>query len=323
VPPRYDGDPPFVRMTSSSLPSAELPRAHDLGAYGLLILACLAWTGNVILVRAVHDFAPPFAVSFWRCVLTILVLLPFVWRPFRAQWPTIRAAWRLILAFAVLQFVTGQALLYLALDTTTAVNAGLLNATQPAITVIVAWFLIRERLSRWQVGGIAVALAGVVVIVLQGEFATLSTLAFVIGDLWVELALLSWSLYSIVLKRSALALGPFVLLWASCVPAGLMLFPLWLVEMAWAGRTMAFTWETTGIVAYVGFFGTIVGMAAWNEGNLKIGPSRAASFLYLIPVFTVVLAVVILGEAFEVYHLVGMVLVFGGVAIANRTRRAG
>jgi drug/metabolite transporter (DMT)-like permease len=310
-------------MTSSSLSSAGLPRAHDLAAYALLIAAGLAWSGNVIVVRAVHDFAPPFAVSFWRCVLTILVLLPFVWRPFRAQWPTVRAAWRLILAFGVLQFVTGQALLYLALDTTTAVNAGLLNVTQPAITAIVAWFVIRDRLSRWQIGGIAAALVGVVVIVLRGELATLSTLSFVIGDLWVELALLSWSLYSIILKRSALKLGPFVLLWASCVPAGFLLFPLWLIEMAWAGRTMALTWETTGIVAYVGFFGTIVGMAAWNEGNLKIGPSRAASFLYLIPVFTVVLAVIVLGEAFEVYHLIGMVLVFGGVALANRLRPGG
>ena len=286
-----------------------------------LVIAALAWSGNTIVVRAVHEFAPPFAISFWRCLLTIVVLSPFIWKKLAEQRAIVLGHWKLICLFALLQFVIGQAFMYLALQTTTAVNAGLLNATQPAMSIAVAWIVIRERISALQLIGILLALLGVAVIVLRGDLATILTLGFVVGDLLMQVALLAWSFYGSLLKRAALALNPFVLLWSTCIPALVMFFPMWLAEMQFGGRFMAYNWESAAIVAYVGFFGTVIGMAAWSEGNLRLGPSRAASFLYLIPVFTVALAVLVLDESFKAFHWGGTVLVFAGVAIANRRRK--
>ena len=289
-------------------------------AYVLLVVANLAWSGNIVLVRALHQDIPPIGLMFWRTVVTILVLAPLFLARRRDQLPLLRAQWRLIALLGVLQFAGGQALLYVALQTTTAVNAGLLNATEPALTAIVAWLLLVERINRWQWLGIALTLLGVAVIVLRGEIGGLAGLELVAGDLIVQAAMLCWALYMVLFRRLAPGIHPFVLLFAMSIPAALTLAPFYAVEMLWFERHIELNAQTGIVIAYLIFFGTIVGVAFSNMAIARIGPSRASSFTNLIPVFTAMLGVALLGEAFLGHHLVGTVLVFAGVAIVNRLR---
>ena len=290
-------------------------------AYVLLIVANLAWSGNIVLVRAIHEDIPPIGLMFWRSLITILVLLPVFLPRWRAQLPLLLANWRLIAVLGVLQFVGGQALLYVALQTTTAVNVGLLNATEPAMTAIVAWALLVERVNRWQSVGIALTLFGVAIIILKGDIGALIGLEFVAGDLIVQLAMLSWAFYTVLYRRLPPGINPFVLLCAMSISAWLVLTPLYVVEMVWFDRYVEANAETGIVIAYLIFFGTIIGVAFSNMAISRIGPSRASSFTNLIPVFTAVLGVVLLDEAFLGYHLAGTVLVFAGVGIVNRMRR--
>ena len=289
-------------------------------AYGLLVVANLAWSGNIVLVRALHQDIPPIGLMFWRTVVTVLVLAPLFLARRRDQLPLLRAQWRLIALLGVLQFAGGQALLYVALQTTTAVNAGLLNATEPALTAIVAWLLLVERINRWQWLGIALTLVGVAVIVLKGEIGGLAGLELVAGDFIVQAAMLCWAVYMVLFRRVAPGIHPFVLLFAMSVPAALALAPFYAVEVLWFERHIELNAQTGIVVAYLIFFGTLVGVAFSNMAIARIGPSRASSFTNLIPVFTAMLGVALLGEAFLGHHFVGTVLVFAGVAIVNRLR---
>ena len=293
-----------------------------LAAYLLLGIAALCWSGNTIVVRAVHAEIPPFGLAFWRSILTILVLFPFFLPRWRQQLPILRGHWKLVIVLGLTQFVGGQAFMFLALQTTTAVNAGLLNATEPIMTVLVAWLLIGERFNRWQGLGIMMALTGVVIIVLRGDLERLLVLRFVPGDLWIQLSMLNWAVYAVLLKKWAPAgLHPFVLLFAMPIPACVTLLPLYVAEMTFTGRMIDLSWGTAAVVAYLTLFGTVIGVVFSNVGIARIGPSRAASFNYLIPVFTAVLAVVLLGERFQNYHFGAIVLVFSGVWLANRAHR--
>lgn len=290
-------------------------------AYGLLMVSSLAWSGNIVLVRAIHEDIPPIGLMFWRCLITVVVLAPVFLPHWRRDLPRLLAQWRLIALLGVLQFVGGQTLLYVALQTTTAVNVGLLNATEPAMTAIVAWVLLVERVNRWQSFGIVLTLIGVATIILRGDVGTLFGLELVAGDLIVQLAMLSWAVYTVLVRRVPADIHPFVLLFAMSIPASLALLPFYALEMAWTGRYVEPTMGTAYVVVYLILLGTIVGLALQNMGIKRIGPARASSFTNLIPVFTAILGVVLLGEPFFEYHLAGIVLVFAGVAIVNRMRR--
>ena len=290
-------------------------------AYVLLVIANLAWSGNIVLVRAVHEDIPPIGLMFWRSLFTVVILVPVFVPKWRSHLPLLLENWRLIAALGVLQFVGGQGLLYIALQTTTAVNAGLLNATEPALTALVAWVLLVERVNRWQSLGIVLTLIGVAIIILKGDIGALVGLEFVTGDLIVQAAMLCWACYMVLFRRLRAGINPFVVLFAMSISASIALLPLYIIEMLWFERYVVANLETGVVIIYLIFFGTLIGVAFSNMAIGRIGPSRASSFTNLIPVFTAALGVVLLDEAFLGYHLAGTVLVFSGVAIVNRMRR--
>ena len=291
---------------------------RDWTAFALLALTSLCWSGNTVFVRYLHEAIAPAGISFWRTVFTVLLLLPFVHKRLRTQLPILRAHWQLIFWIGIAQFSLGQFMLYLGLQTTTAVNAGLILGVQPALTAILAWLMIRESLSPAQWIGVALAMAGMSAIVLRGELGSLASLQFVIGDIWVGVAVFGWAIYAPFITRLPRELSPFVVVIATTFTGGIGLMPLYLGEVYVLGIVTEPSWETLAIIGYISLFGTVLGVVGWNIGITRIGAGRASTFMYLIPVFTVVAGVALLGEAFRLYHAIGMAMVFAGVAITNR-----
>ena len=294
----------------------------DWTAYALLTLTMLCWSGNTVLIRYLHEAITPAGISFWRTVFTVLLLLPFIFRNLRAQLPVLWAHRQLIFWIGIAQFAVGQLMLYLALQTTTAVNAGLILGVQPVLAAVLAWTFVGERLAPASWFGVALALLGVTVIILRGEFGALADLAFVVGDIWAGVAVVGWAVYAPFVRRLPRGLSPFVVVAATTFTGGLGLLPAYLAEVYLFGVVTHATWETLAIIGYISLFGTVLGVVGWNIGITRIGASRASMFLYLIPVLTVALGATALGEAFHRYHLVGMALVFVGVAFTNRAGAA-
>ncbi|MDA0261646.1 MAG: DMT family transporter [Proteobacteria bacterium] len=290
--------------------------------YVALALAMTFLGGSVVVGRAIRADIPPMGLVFWRNFIALVVILPFVYRPLRAQLPILMRHWKLLILLGLTNSISGQALLLVALHSSSAVTAGLINATVPAITVIVSWVLLRETIVRRQGFGFVVALVGVAVIVVRGDLATLLSLEFVLGDLWVQVAAASYATNNVLVKRAPSELNPFVLFAGSTFAGLVLIIPFYAGEILMSDARVAFNAITVATVLYYAIFSSVLALSFLIYGITRIGPNRASAFSYIVPVLTVVMAIALLGETFALFHALGIVLVLGGVYLASALRDA-
>lgn len=291
-------------------------RRRELLACGALTAAVLFWSGNAVVGRGVVGEIPPIALSFWRWVLALALLLPLAWPHLSRSWPGLRQHVVLLTVLGVLSAGLFNTLLYGAAVTTTAVNISLINATMPVVIAFVAWVTGTERLNRRQALGLGIALPGVVVIVSQGSLERLLGLTLAPGDLLMVAAITSWAVYSVLLRRHPLGLHPVVLLTALVALALPFIFVIYLFELA-AGVTFTPRAGHLPAFLYVGIFPSILSYLGWNHGVQVIGPGRAGMFMYLMPLLTAALALPILGERLHGYHGAGAALILVGLYLAT------
>ncbi len=289
-------------------------------AYAFVTAATFLWATSIVLGRAVHEDIPPIGLSFWRWIVAALVLLPLVWRDLRLKWPIIAAHRNLIISLGVLQ-VGSSTLLYVAVNFTTAINAALISAAQPALTIIPAWLLTRDRATASQCLGIFAALLGIVVMITQADLRNLVSLELNIGDVLTLAAILGWTFYATLLHRLPDDLGHTTTLFLICLTGALSLVPFYAYETA-ALRTVPFTATALAVILVLAVLVSVVSVLFWNLAIRSVGPNRATIFLNLIPVFGVVLAIVFLGERLFAYHVIGgAFVVLGVVLVISRARR--
>lgn len=286
--------------------------------YLLLILTTLMWGGNAVASRIAVGHISPMAVTALRWVIVCAVMIPLMAGQLAAARAELLPRWRYIFMMALLGFTGFNALMYAAAHHTTAVNITILQGSVPVIVLLVglAWF--RDRIRMLQVVGVAVALTGVAAVGAEGDPARLLSLAFNIGDLWMMVACVAWAIYTVALRRRPNVSG-FVLLTTLGAASLIWSLPL----LAYEAATGALLWPDAvgwAVLLYVALFPSLASQILYMRGVELIGPSRAGLFVNLVPVFGALLAVAILGEPFRLYHAVALVLVLGGIALAERRR---
>lgn len=285
----------------------------------LLVTATLCWSGNFVLGRAVHEHVPPIALSFWRWLIALILVAGFAWPHLRRDLPLL---WRQRARVALLAFLgvaTFNALVYHALNTTTVVNAVLLQSTMPVLVILGSWLLFREPVRTRQMFAVVVSLAGVAVIVSGGSLPALLQLALTPGDAWVMLAVVFYALYSVLLRQRP-QVHPLSFLAATFALGSLMLLPAYLWEHQ-AVRTMSLDAKTLATLAYVGVFPSLVAYLCFNRAVELIGASRASQYLHLMPLFGSALAALFIGETLRPSHLVGAALIAAGIGLTQASRR--
>lgn len=289
-------------------------------AYAFVTAATFLWAISIVLGRAVHEDIPPIGLSFWRWIVAALILLPLVWRDLRRKWPIIAAHGNLIILLGVLQ-VGSSTILYVAVNFTTAINAALISAAQPALTIIPAWLLTRDRATAGQCLGIFAALLGIVVMVTQADLQILLSYELNVGDMLMLAAILGWTFYATLLHRLPDELGHTTSLFLICLTGALSLVPFYAYETATL-RTVPFTATAIAVILVLAVLVSVMSVLFWNLAIRSVGPNRATIFLNLIPVFGVVLAIVFLGERLFTYHVIGgAFVVLGVVLVISRVRR--
>ncbi|HSP00385.1 MAG TPA: DMT family transporter, partial [Thioalkalivibrio sp.] len=260
-----------------------------------LSLASLFWAGNFIVGRALRDAVPAIDMNFWRWLIALAILLPFAVVTLRRHWTVIRDQWRLIVFLSLTGIVGFHLFVYTALQTTTAVNALLFLSVSPVMILVGAWLRYGDPISRVQLLAMAISLAGVVVLVTQGELARLLGLEFNVGDLWMLLAVSLWSAYSVALKTKPADLPQTPLITSPVIIAMLVLTPVYLATLP-GGRPVEFTGGVVAGLLYIGVFASVIAYFCWNYGVARLGPSRAGVFLHLNPLFGAVLSILFLDE---------------------------
>jgi drug/metabolite transporter (DMT)-like permease len=282
----------------------------------LLSGAALLWAGNFVLGRAMRGHIPPIGLAFWRWALALAVLLVLFGRRLSAQRAPLLARWKFVVLLGILGVGNFNLFVYLGLQHTTATNALLLNAAAPAFIVVLSFLSGLGRPTGRLLLGVALSLSGVAAILSQGRASTLLELQLNPGDLWVLAAVLSWSLYTVLLSRRPSGVEPMVLLTALVLVGTAWIAPFYAWEIA-RGLRVTFDLVTAGSVLYVGVFASLVAYAFWNAGVAQAGASRAGVFLNLMPAFGTLLAVVLLGEPFRLFQAVGIGLIVAGVTLGQ------
>ncbi len=286
--------------------------------YALLTATMLIYGSYFVIGRAVYEQFPPVAFAFWRAVLSCALLLPFVWRSVLRSWPLIREHAPLIVVIGIAQAGLGQVMAFWSLHSTTAINASLIGALQPALIVLLAAILVGERLDLRQKAGIVVALAGAVVAIVRGDLAVLRELSFVVGDLFMIVTGVCWALYTVLVKRVPAALDAVILFFALTAAAAVVLAPFYAIEALVFGADVALNAATIGSLLYIVVFTGVLCLVLLNVAIHAIGPSRVGAFYNLIPVATALIAVFAINEPLRAYHVVGLALVLSGIYLTSR-----
>lgn len=290
------------------------------GAAIIMVVAIAIASANPVVGRGVIQDIPPFALTFWRFVAAALALLPFAIGPWRAQSDKFARQWKRLAAMGIVGFCGYNAFLYLGVQTTTAINAGLINAISPVVVLLVTWLLYRERIGPIGVAGMVLGLLGVAATLTHGDPSVLVRLAFVPGDLLIVADVLCFVFYSNLLRKLEPGTNPIAFMLIVDLWALLAVTPFYLWELS-QGQTFQLTWATLAAILYVGVMSTSVSFTLYTYGASVLGASAAAQFIYLTPVFAAALAMAFLGETLGLHHIVGAVLICAGVYLSTRALR--
>ena len=291
----------------------------------MLTLAPLLWAGNAIVGRLVHDLISPFTLNLVRWCLAFVVLLPLaahVLRKNSAMWQ----CWKQYAVLGILGIGSYNALLYLALKTSSPLNVTLVGSSMPIWMLLIGRIWFGTRISRSQALGAVLSILGVAVVLSRGDLHQLLTLQLVPGDWFILLATIVWSLYSWLLARSAHSMPNQAEVrgnWAAFLMAQLIFGIAWSAllaggEIATGEWVLVPSWTLAVAMVFIVIGPAICAYRFWGEGVRQAGPATAGFFANLIPLFTALLSIPILGQLPQLYHGLAFVLIVGGIVVSSR-----
>lgn len=284
----------------------------------LLIIATILWGGNFVIGRAVANDIAPITLAFYRWCVALLVLAPIAYKSWRQYLQTFRTHWKIVLLLSLTGVAGFNTLVYIGLHDTTSINASLMNSSTPIIIYVLAFFLLRERLTRYQLIGTFISLTGVLFILTGGSLESLRAFHFNKGDLIVLVAIVCWSVYSLLIKQYAGILPGLATFFMTIIVGIVLLLPFFVYETMTVAQTMTWNAASISAIIYVGSLASVVAFLSWNKGVVKLGASRASIYLNFIPVFSALFAVLFIGESLHLFQIIGGLAVVAGVFITNR-----
>ena len=294
--------------------------SKDKTAYIFLILAILFWSGNFIVGKAASLFEiPPFTLNFYRWTFAWLILAPFTLKEIFKKKSYILNNIKLILILGITSITVFNSIVYYSLNFTQVISGVLMISTIPVMIIFFCWVFKIEKTNFYQLLGVLFSLMGVVVIVTNADADKLLNLNFNKGDLWMVVAMLSWAMYSALLRKKKFKLSQISLL-QTIISAGLiLLLPAYLIEMALGYRVnihLPFILTLTYVVLFPG----LASFFFWIKGISIIGSNRSGIFLHLMPIFSTIMAMLIFKEKFMTFHLIGAILIITGIILSSKGR---
>jgi len=292
--------------------------SKDKAAYIFLILTTLFWSGNFIVGKAASLFEiPPFTLNFYRWAFAWLILAPFTLKEVIDKKNYILKNIKLIIILGITSITIFNSIVYYSLNFTQVISGVLMISTIPVMIIIFCWLFRIEKANIYQIFGVIFSLSGVVVIITKADLNILLNLNFNKGDIWMVVAMFSWAMYSALLRKKKLELSQLSLLQTIITTGLIFLFPAYLIELSLgykANINLPFVLTLTYVVLFPGLASFIF----WIKGISIIGSNRSGIFLHLMPIFSTIMAILIFGEKFMIFHSIGAVLIIAGIILSSR-----
>ena len=297
-------------MTQPIAPARQL-------AHVLVFVTPALWSVNYLVARWAPGVIAPHALALGRWIVAAIVLGAFCAIELRDKRDAIRHEWKQLLVLGALGMWVCGAFVYIGGRSTSAVNIGLLYAASPVLIAMASALWLHERIGVKQMIGVALALAGVLHILLRGEWPALLRLSFNSGDIWVAGAVLCWTVYSLLLRAWPSRFGPLARLTLIAVAGIVVLLPFTVWEaVAW--WPTEWSWRSLALIVTAALLPGAGAYAAYSIMQRELGAARVGVVMYLGPLYSAVLAWVVLGERIEGFHLIGGCLILPGIFLSTR-----
>ncbi len=287
-------------------------------AYSLLVFAAFCWSGNFIVGKFAYLFeVPPLTLNFLRWVSVWFILIPFTYKEIYKNLNYIKKNWVVISFMGVITISTFNSVVYLALTYTQVINAVLVLAAIPAVTIIISSLMKVDKTNIFQLVGLFLSIIGIGAIISNADLNKIFSLNFNKGDLWMLVCVICWSLYSTLLKKYSFKLSQFTLIQLMVSVGIIFLLPQFFYEKS-IGLQVEFNNIFFIILFYVVIFPALTAYFCWQKGIETVGPNRATMFIQLMPLLSAVLAILIFQETFKLYHFIGASFILSGIYLSNK-----
>lgn len=291
-------------------------RHRLIKGYGLVIAATAIWSGNFIVARIIANSVPPVSTTVLRSLVAVILMAPFVIRPFYRELPLIRKHLGYLTLAAFMGLTVCNTAVYVAATTTNALNLTLIAIFSPIFTIVFARIFLRDTLTFRRVIGLIAATAGVILLITGGQISKLVHLTFARDDLWMLAQASSFAFYTILVRVKPAEISPLPFLFSLFILCIVLLVPLFVYEFA-KFEAIDFSWKVIASILYLGIGPSLLAYLFWNESVAIIGPARAAFIYYLLPVLSGFEAVEFLGEPVTAVHVFSGAMILAGVVIAT------
>lgn len=279
------------------------------------LLAVLIWSISAVVNKAAASVIDPAAISFYRWFLAFLIMTPFLIMPVWHHRKTVKQYWWKLFILGALGMVMYQSLAYYAAHYVSATFMGILNSLIPLLTVIISIFVLRVVPTVGIVLGTVLSISGLVWLISRGEPSQLLSQGLGYGELMMFIASASYALYGVLTKRWSITLPNWQSLYVQIGFGVLLLLPNFFLA-----ESVALTKDNIGLVIFAGIGASILAPYLWILGVMKLGANTTSIFMNLMPLFTAMIAIALLGEEMHSYHLVGGGIVLLGVLLVQQLR---
>ena len=287
-------------------------------AYIMLVCATLFWAGNFVVGKiAFLTDIPPLSLVFYRWLLVWLVLLPFTFKEILKYKDTILDNLPLLFFLGFTSVGLFNSFTYLSLIHTQVINATLFNTAIPAVIILLCFLFNVEKTNKFQILGLIISVLGILSIITKLDVEILLSLNFNRGDIIMMGGVITWGIYSTLLKKKKFTLPLLTLVHVICTFGLICVFPQFLYEFS-QGQFIKIDIDLFYILIFLALFPSIGSYYCWAGAVSIIGANRAGIFLSLIPLFSTIMAIIFFNEQFNFYHFLGAILIVLGLFLSNK-----
>jgi drug/metabolite transporter (DMT)-like permease len=285
----------------------------SLWLYSFPLIPVLIWALNMVVTRYAANVIEPVSISFWRLLIALVVIAPFVFKAVLQQKQQVLANMGKLTVLASLSMLIYQCLSYWAGHSTTATNMSIINAFIPISTIFVSLIILAEKPSKYGVLGSLISILGLLFLISQGKPSGLLSGGFHFGDGLMIIAVISYALYGVLIRAWQLPISLGVSLFAQIVLALLLHLPLLMIF-----GLQSLDQQNIATVMYAALLPSIVAPFMWMKAMQTLGPNRSSMFTNLGPILTAIVAYIYLGEQWMYYHTIGTIMAISGVILAQK-----
>jgi drug/metabolite transporter (DMT)-like permease len=290
----------------------------NIKAYIMLTLCSLFWSGNFIVGKFATLYeVPPLTLNFFRWLIVWIILIPFTLKDIIKNFKIIKNNFYSIFFMSITSISVFNSVVYYSLNFTQVLNGALMISTIPVLIIFISFIFRTEKINFNQILGVIFSMTGVIIIVTRLDFFRLINLDLNKGDLWLLIAMLSWAIYSTMLRTFKIALKALTFI-SIIVSIGLIfLIPQFLFEYK-NHQIIQLNFPVILITSYVVFFAGLGAYIFWNKGVSIVGPNKAGIFLHLMPIFSSFMAIFILNEKLMSFHIIGAAAIIAGIYLSSK-----